>query len=153
MENISIRKAIIGDLEKLIELEQKLIAAERPFNSILKAKDATYYDIENLITSPSSYLAVAEFEGEIIATGYAQIRESKRAHKHDHHVYLGFMFVAQEYRGQGINKRIMQTLIAWGREQNLDDFYLDVYATNESAIKAYRKAGFAESTFEMKLNF
>ncbi|MEP4891375.1 MAG: GNAT family N-acetyltransferase [Aliiglaciecola sp.] len=152
MENITIRKATIDDLGKLIELEQKLIAAERPFNSILKTKDAVYYDIENLITSKSSYLAVAEVDGEIIATGYAQIRESKIAHRHDFHVYLGFMFVAQEFRGLGINKRIMQTLITWGKEQNLSDFYLDVYATNESAIKAYRKAGFAESTYEMKLN-
>ncbi|MFA3792773.1 N-acetyltransferase family protein [Aliiglaciecola sp. SL4] len=152
MENVTLRKATLDDLGKLIELEQKLIAAERPFNPILKTKDAVYYDIENLITSKSSYLAVAEVDGEIIATGYAQIRESKIAHRHDFHVYLGFMFVAQEFRGLGINKRIMQTLIAWGKEQNLSDFYLDVYATNESAIKAYRKAGFAESTYEMKLN-
>jgi GNAT superfamily N-acetyltransferase len=61
------------------------------------------------------------------------------------------MYVDESYRGLGLNQRIMDKLIAWGREQGLCDFYLDVYAGNQSAIKAYEKSGFKPSMIEMKL--
>ncbi|WP_246028984.1 GNAT family N-acetyltransferase [Parashewanella tropica] len=47
---------------------------------------------------------------------------------------------------------ILDKLFAWGKERGVSDFYLDVYSANDSAIKAYEKAGFQPSLLEMKLN-
>ena len=152
LENITIRKALISDQASLLTLEQAVVEAERPFNLTLKAHDAVYYDLQHLITQSDSHLVVAESNKQIIATGYAQIRDSKQSLKHSKHAYLGFMYVAPEYRGLGINKLIMESLIEWSKAQGVSDLYLDVYAENKAAIRAYEKVGFEQSLVEMKIN-
>ena len=133
------RKAELSDLPTLIELEQKVVEAERPFNNTIKADDAKYYDIESLITDSDSYLVVFEVERKIIATGYGQIRKSKPSLAHNQHCYLGFMYVLPEYRGRGLNRRLLNKIIDWSKKRNVTDFYLDVYSQNVSAIKAYER--------------
>lgn len=152
IDELSVREARTDDYLALLALEQKVIDAERPYNASLKTEDAHYYDIKKLIADRDSRLVVGEISGEIVATGYVQVRHSKPALDHDNHGYLGFMYVAEEYRGFGLNKVIMQELIAWGQQRGVTDFYLDVYAENSSAVRAYEKFGFQGSLLEMKLN-
>ena len=147
-----VREAKLSDLSALLELEQCVVDAERPFNPSIKTDKAHYYDLNHLISSKDSHLIVVESANTIIATGYAQIRPSKASLKHAKHSYLGFMYVSPEYRGHGINQKVMDSLIAWSRNQGVADFYLDVYYQNDSAIKAYQKAGFEPSIIEMKLS-
>jgi ribosomal protein S18 acetylase RimI-like enzyme len=152
MQNIMIRKALIQDKTVLLQLEQAIIDAERPYNQTIKLKGASYYDLDNLLQDASSNLMVAESNGRIIGTGYAQIRVSKQALEHVKHSYLGFMYVVPEYRGLGINKQILDTLIKWSKTQEVSDFYLDVYNENDAAVNAYKKVGFVKTLVEMKLN-
>ena len=83
---------------------------------------------------------------------YARIDKSKPFLKHSHHAYLGFMYVVPEYRGQGINKRIINALKNWAAIQNITEFSLEVYYDNISAIKAYEKIGFSRYILEMRYN-
>jgi ribosomal protein S18 acetylase RimI-like enzyme len=152
LETLTLRKASIKDHSALLALEQKVIEAERPFNSTIRPEGAIYYDLEQLLTNEDSHVAVAEREGHIIATGYAQIRASKQSLKHERHTFMGFMYVSPEYRGLGINRQIITSLIGWSKEQGVQDFYLDVYIGNEAAINAYEKVGFVKSIIEMKIN-
>lgn len=146
------REAKPEDLPRLEALEQAVVDAERPFNSEIKPKGARYYDLPELISSPDCYLLVAVAQGDIVATGYAKIRNSKASLVHEYDAYLGFMYVAPEYRGQGLNQQLMARLIDWAKNRDVHDFYLDVYADNQSAIRAYEKLGFSASLVEMKLN-
>jgi len=148
---LKFREANIDDLSKLLDLEQKVIEAERPFNSSIKTDKTTYYDIESLIIDSDSYLIVTEDADKIIATGYAQIRRSKASRNHDIHSYLGFMFVSLGFRGKGINNALVEQLISWSKSKGAQAVYLDVYSGNTSAIKAYEKVGFEPSLLEMKL--
>jgi ribosomal protein S18 acetylase RimI-like enzyme len=152
LNGVNLREATLDDIPQLLRLEQKVIEAERPFNDIIKANGAYYYDLDHLITQENSLLIVGEAGSEIIATGYIQIRESKPSWNHDKHGYLGFMYVAEDFRGQGLNRIIIERLVEWGTAHGLRDFYLDVYAKNESALRAYEKFGFQNSLIEMKLN-
>ena len=152
MINIIIRAAVQADLPILKEFEQGIIATERPFNDSLKSEYICYYDIGALIDGENSRVLVAEDDGVIVGSGYARIRESKAHLTHDFHVYLGFMYVAPTHRGQGINQLVIQALISWGKNQGMQDFYLEAYADNNSAIKAYEKLGFTTSLIEMKLS-
>ena len=148
---MQIRQATLSDVNALLALEQAVVDAERPFNSAIKAQGARYYDIPALVTDDDSYLLVAEDNGAIVATGYVQIRQSKPSLEHNVHGYLGFMYVAPAYRGMGLNKQIIDTLMAWAESKQVFDFYLDVYAENRAAINAYEKVGFQPSMLEMKL--
>ncbi|MEW6993881.1 GNAT family N-acetyltransferase [Colwelliaceae bacterium MEBiC 14330] len=148
---LTIREAILKDLECLQLLEQAVVTAERPFNTAIKPRNATYYDLNKLLQEHNCRLVVAEIADEIIATGYVQIRNSKISLNHEQHGYLGFMYVAPAYRGLGINKLIMDDLIHWSKSKGIKDFYLDVYEGNHAAINAYKKLGFSKSLVEMKM--
>ena len=152
MSDLIIRAAVQADLPILKEFEQGIIATERPFNDSLKSEYICYYDIGALIDGENSRVLVAEDDGVIVGSGYARIRESKAHLTHDFHAYLGFMFVASTHRGQGINQLVIQSLIRWGKTQGMQDFYLEAYADNNSALKAYEKLGFKTSLLEMKLS-
>ncbi|WP_246028985.1 hypothetical protein [Parashewanella tropica] len=86
------RKAKLEDLGSLKALEQAVVEAERPYNNSIKPSDAKYYDIEYLINDHDSHLLVVEEAGQIIATGYGQLRDSKQSLIHSKHCYLGFMY-------------------------------------------------------------
>ncbi|MGS2721865.1 GNAT family N-acetyltransferase [Paraglaciecola aestuariivivens] len=151
MGKIIIRNAESQDLPILKTFEQGIIATERPLNSSLKAEQFCYYDIGALIEGQQSTVVVAEDNGQIVGSGYARIKTSKAHLVHDLHAYLGFMYVAPSHRGQGINQLVIKSLIEWGKAQGMTDFYLEAYAENKPAIKAYEKLGFKASLVEMKL--
>jgi len=146
------RTATRADLPVLKQFEQKVVEAERPFNPTIAAGEVQYYDLDYLLSSRESCLLVIEDKKQLIASGYVDIRQSKISLRHLRHGYLGFMYVEPEYRGQGLNKQLMQKLVDWAKEKGVLDFYLDVYAENTSAIKAYEKLGFRSSMIEMQLN-
>ena len=152
MEEFKLRKALLKDQPVLLEFEQKVLEAERPYNSSIKLLGASYYNLKDLLTSKNSYLVVAEVKDTIVASGYAQVRTSKPSLTHDLHCYLGFMYVVPEYRRLGINQKIVEKLVTWSNSQGIPDCYLDVYAGNKAAIRAYQKVGFVKSMIEMKLN-
>lgn len=147
----TLRPATAADLDQLLEFEQELIAYERPHSRLLKEGQISYYNIEDLIASERSLLLIAETSQALIACGYAQIRDSREFHANLQHAYLGFMYVDPNYRGRGINKQIMQGLQDWAIKAGIREFRLDVYASNSSAISAYRKAGYATNLLEMVL--
>lgn len=152
MSDLIIRAAVQADLPILKEFEQGIIATERPLNDCLKSDYICYYDIGALIAGEDSIVIVAEDNGLIVGSGYARIRESKAHLTHDFHAYLGFMYVAATHRGRGINQMVIKALVNWGRTQGMQDFYLEAYVDNNSAIKAYEKMGFKTSLVEMKLS-
>lgn len=152
MSDIIIRAAVQADLPILKQFEQGIIATERPLNDCLKSEDICYYDIGALIDGESSTVLVAQDAGVLVGSGYARIKESKVHLTHDFHAYLGFMYVASSHRGQGINQLIIRALIGWGKTRGMQEFYLEAYADNSSALKAYEKLGFKASLVEMKLS-
>jgi len=152
MNEVKIRKASLDDLEQLMIFEQDLIKTERPFDPTLKPDPINYYDLKSLLISPLAEVLVAEADNKVIASGYVRIDRSKPFLKHSTHAYLGFMYVLPEYRGQGINKQIMDALKDWAVSKNITEFRLEVYYDNISAIKAYEKIGFSRYSLEMRYN-
>ena len=146
------REAQLADLPKLLEIEQCIVDAERPFNIHIKSGNPTYYDIKELICSSDAMVMVGVAQGEIVATGYAQIRLSKASLEHEFHSYLGYMYVSPDFRGRGINGEIIELLKSWSLEKGVKHLYLEVYAQNTAAMKAYQKVGFDPCLLKMKLS-
>lgn len=152
-KHLEIREAVPEDLPILLKFEQGVIQYERPFAANLKKDPITYYDLEDLILRKDALMLVAISENEIIASGYALIiKNSKAFFNFKHYAYLGFMYVAPEQRGKGINGKITEKLVAWAENRGISEIQLDVYAENESAIKAYGKMGFKPDLLKMRLN-
>ncbi len=148
----TIRKANLDDLSVLLMFEQGLIEAERPMDPTIKDGKISYYDISLLIKNDNSDVFVVEIDNEIVASGYAKILDDRPYLKHDKQGYLGFMFVPEKHRGKGLNKLIMDALVNWCKERKVYELRLDVYDSNEPAIKAYEKAGFKKHLINMRMN-
>ena len=151
MSEYLIRHAVVGDLETLLEFEQELIKAERPFDVCIREDPLHYYDLEEMIKNPEKAVVVAEHRGRIVSSGYARARQARSYLDHKEYAYLGFMYTMPEYRGMGVNKLIIEKLTSWSEERGLREIRLTVYNENNPAIKAYEKAGFKEHIVEMRM--
>lgn len=148
---MEIRKAKIEELDMLLDFEEKIIEAERPFNPILKEKNAHYYDLNELLASDSAAVLVAEIDGEIVASGYVAEKKAESYMNFESYAYLGFMYVKPEFRGKGVNQKVLDELIKWAKNRGVKDFFLNVNCQNSPAIKAYEKAGFDSLRVEMRM--
>lgn len=151
MHPINFRPANLHDLPILYEFEQGIISAERPFDPTLKSGHINYYDLKVLIESDEAEVLVAEINSEIVASGNAQIRKAKGFQSYARFAYLGFMFVKAEQRGKGIISLLLEELINWSQSKGINEIRLEVYSDNESALRAYEKAGFKKHMVEMRL--
>jgi len=151
MEQIITRTSTLADLDILLEFEQGIVQTERPFDPTLKDGRIHYYDIAAMIQVPHIEVVVAEAGSEIIGSGYARIEDSKVYLKHSKHAYLGFMYVRPEYRGKGVNKKVIAALQDWSIGRGITEFRLDVYSENMPAVKAYEKIGFKKHLIEMRM--
>ncbi|MDG1750244.1 MAG: GNAT family N-acetyltransferase [Thalassotalea sp.] len=146
------RTATLDDIEALSAFEQGVIKAERPFDETLKADPIQYYDLDFLITNEDIHVVVVEVEQQIIACGYARIKQAKLYANYRFYSYLGFMFVQDEFRGKGVNQLVIEALIQWSREQGITMMHLDVFTENAAAMRAYKKVGFKEYLVEMRMD-
>ena len=146
------RKATLNDLTILLEFEQGIIAAERPFDPTLKEGKISYYNIEKMILSTDVEVVVAVLDGQIIGSGYARIENAKPYLNHNLYAYLGFMYTHPDYRGKGVNNQIVEALSNWVRSQGILEMRLDVYNDNLSAIRAYEKVGFKKHLINMRIS-
>lgn len=149
--HIHIRPATTADLQTLYIFEQGVITAERPMDPTIKEGPVNYYDLPAMIASPDVQLLVAELDGQLIGSGYARIEPADRHYLiYTRYAYLGFMYVDPAHRGKGVNRLIIAALTEWARSRNITELRLEVYYTNESAIRAYEKAGFIRHMITMR---
>ena len=151
MGQIQIRIATLDDLEDLLAMEQGVIEAERPFDPTIRQPPVVYYDLKGMLVDDSYYVLVAEADGQIVSSGYATTKPARPYLDHSHFAYFGFMYTLPEYRGRGINGRIIDELRNWARQQGLKEVRLTVYPENEPAIRAYEKKGFVSHLIEMRI--
>jgi GNAT superfamily N-acetyltransferase len=149
--DIIYRLARAQDKTALDHCLQQIIAAERPMDECLDDGFIEYYDPLEFITHENASLIVAEQGDVIIGCGAAKLKKAKHYYHYEKSLYLAMMYVADAYRGQGINREIMQRLLTWGKDKGLTNASLTVYPQNASAIRAYEKLGFEPALLEMRL--
>ena len=152
MSTFSVRAATLSDQPVLLEFEQGIVSAERPFDHTLKPDPISYYDVAELIQSDSAEVAVAEEAGRLIASGYARKQRARDYVAPEYLAFIGFLYVMPEWRGNGVNQAVLEHLFEWARTQDLPDVHLTVYPENHSAIRAYEKIGFQPYILEMRVN-
>ena len=151
LTDVIVREARLEDLQDLLRFEQELINAERPFDPTIRPSPLKYYDLEHLIRDEEIGVYVAEYKGKLISSGYGMARKARHYLDHEEYAYLGFMYTDPNYRGKGVNYKVLNVLKEWAKKQGLDELRLTVYDENIPAIKAYEKAGFQKHIIEMRL--
>ncbi|MCL6275185.1 GNAT family N-acetyltransferase [Muricauda sp. 2012CJ35-5] len=146
-----VREAVLEDLPILLQFEQELIKAERPFDVTIRQDPVSYYDIKQMIIDSNACVLVVEINNTIVSSGYAIVKKARHYLDHENYSYLGFMFTVPEFRGKGLNARIIERLKEWSFDRGLNEIRLTVYEDNIPAVKAYEKVGFKKHIIEMRI--
>jgi len=150
MKDVRIRDAVESDLATLLTFEQALIQAERPFDPTIRNGHLHYYDLKEFIADKEAKVVVAVVDGQIVSSGFGIAKSARSYLDHEQYAYLGFMYTLPEYRGKGINGKIVEVLANWARKKGLLEVRLTVYQDNDPAIAAYEKVGFKKHIIEMR---
>jgi ribosomal protein S18 acetylase RimI-like enzyme len=151
MDEITIRKATLSDLDVLLAFEQELIKAERPFDKTIRKDPVNYYDLKGMVLDKEAAVVVAEIDSTIVSCGAAVIKQARSYLDHKQYANFGFMYTFPAFRGMGINKMILDSLRTWAKSNGYKEMRLTVYSDNIPAIKAYEKAGFIRHILEMRI--
>ena len=84
---------------------------------------------------------IAEIGGKVVANGEVERGRYRDTHRHGH---VGLTML-REYRGQGIGRRMIETLVRESRRMGLRSLDAEFLADNEAARRAYEKAGFEQA--------
>ncbi|MCL6268313.1 GNAT family N-acetyltransferase [Flagellimonas myxillae] len=150
-QEYKVRDAQMEDLPILLNFEQELIKAERPFDVTIREDPVSYYDIGKMILDEDACVLVVEQNGQIVSSGYAITKKARHYLDHEHYAYLGFMYTDPGHRGKGLNAQIVDRLKKWADSKGLSEMRLTVYEDNTPAIRAYEKVGFKKHIIEMRL--
>ncbi|MFX0557351.1 GNAT family N-acetyltransferase [Maribacter sp. CXY002] len=148
---IRVRAAIEKDLPILLQMEQGVIGAERPFDPTIKLDPVRYYDLQAMLLDDKAKVMVAVCQNKIIGSGYVLVKKARPYLNHENYAYLGFMYTLPEFRGNGVNALIIDKLIQWSHENGFKEIRLTVYEDNQAAIRAYEKVGFKKHIVEMRI--
>lgn len=151
MGEFNVRAARPEDLKTLLDFEQGVIRAERPYDPTLAEDPINYYDIKVLMASADAQVVVVTHDTQIVASGYALKKRARTYLDHEFYSYLGFMYTDPNYRGRGLNALIIAELKRWSFDKGLNEIRLTVYDENVPAIRAYEKIGFKKHIIEMRL--
>ncbi len=151
MEDIKYRAATLDDLETLYTFEQGIVQAERPYDVTLKPGKIHYYDLKALVKSDQAEVIVAEAQGELVGSGYVQIKDAKDYLRFDQYGHIGFIYVKPSHRRKGISQNVIGALKSWAQSKDIQELRLEVYDENEKAVAAYRKLGMVKHMVEMRV--
>ena len=97
--------------------------------------------IQDHLDDPGKIVLLAETAGAIIGNVSFENGPYRRI---AHRGSLGIAVVG-EWRGRGVGTALLQTLLEWAEASPLiEKVGLEVFATNETAIRLYKRLGFVE---------
>lgn len=134
MNNITIRKVVQEDCQRIMELVQELAEYEQE-------PDAVTVDIDHFIDSgfgsnPVWWAIAAEADGVIIGFALYYIRYSTWKGQR---MYLEDLIVTEEFRNKGAGKMLLDELIVIAKEKGYSGMMWQVLDWNEPAINFYKK--------------
>lgn len=131
---ITIRRAVVEDCRRLLELVHELALYER-------APEQVTVTLEHFIESgfgpsPVWWAFVAEADGDVKGFALYYIRYSTWKGQR---MYLEDILVTESWRGKGLGKLLFDQLIIEARERKLTGIVWQVLEWNEPAINFYKK--------------
>ncbi|MEF9959855.1 MAG: ribosomal protein S18-alanine N-acetyltransferase [Niameybacter sp.] len=122
---MDIRKATLGDVQSIYEIEVDSFSVPWSLESIAKE-----------LESSVAYYLIAEEEGQVL--GYAGLWNVVGEGQ------ITNIAVRPSGRRKGIGKQLIEGLMSYGQDRALEVLILEVRASNEPAINLYTGAGFTE---------
>jgi GNAT superfamily N-acetyltransferase len=148
---INIRRAVIEDCPRLLELVKELAVYERAPDAVTVTPE--HFAESGFGKNPVWWAFVAEVDGIIVGFALYYIRYSTWKGQA---MYLEDIIVTDSMRGKGIGKLLFERLIDEAKEKKFNRIVWQVLDWNQSAINFYEKynaefdAGWLNSSIDIK---
>jgi GNAT superfamily N-acetyltransferase len=147
---MTIRLALPGDIEPLVELERALplhLAGSPVFSRLpVSPREEIVAELESDLVDPTYHFLVAEHEGRVIGTAIGcSLEVSKGAtglNRPPSAGYLAYAAVLPEARGLGAGRALGDAVLVWSRDAGYDWIATDWRSTNLEADRAWLGMGF-----------
>ena len=141
----TIREPVVENAEEIINYSKILFASTDQVLTTLEEYTITVESekqwIEKINGDPNSLILIAEMNKNIIGLLFF-ISNSKKKISHTGEFGVN---VHPKYQGKGIGFALLENLLKWARQnEQIEKLFLQVFASNERAIKLYEKIGFIE---------
>ena len=148
-DKITIRRAEMGDLEKILVLAEKLSKEEYKkygenlnFEWLRQQERKIFTDSLN---DADSLIAVAQSDDRIIAYLRASLyRDDQMLWRVGRGAELYDIFIEEEFRSQKIGARLMDAFLDWCQTKKADYVLVFVASLNGKAAGFYKKLGFKD---------
>lgn len=134
MPSVTIRKAVVADCARMLELVNELAVYERAPLEVTVTLD--HFIESGFGPAPVWWAFVAEDDGGIKGFALYYIRYSTWKGRK---MYLEDILVTEAARGKGIGALLMDALIAEAKEKGLNGITWQVLNWNEPALNFYKK--------------
>src|SRR3990167_1886410 len=94
----------------------------------------------------ATFLAIEETGKRI---GYVNVREGSDDVLGEACGYIALLAVEREHEGKGVAQSLVKQAERWAKEMGFSRLALDVFASNEHALKFYERAGFQPETVRL----
>ncbi len=137
MSKIKIRPATENDVPLIFSLIKEIAEYEKLSNEVV----ATEEKVKETLFGNKSYaeVIIAEYENE--PAGQALFFHNYSTFLSQPGIYLEDLFVRPDYRGKGIGKELLKSLVGIAKERNCGRVEWVVLNWNKSAINFYKSLG------------
>lgn len=149
------RRANSADIPQMLPLWRYLIdihaPLERMFETTEGAEDKFAAFIGSLLGKENYLVAVAEEEGKLAGYVVAHVSQTPEVFVLRRRMYVQDMVVDPEYRRQGVARKLMDLVLDFAKNRQVEKIDLLVAVQNEDANKFWQKMGFHPALNYMNL--
>ncbi|MCW3125885.1 MAG: hypothetical protein JWO03_1543 [Bacteroidetes bacterium] len=149
------RRANKDDIPQILPLWQDLMdthaAMERMFMPVEDAADKFAEYITSLLDKESYLVAVAEIDTKVVGYVIASVSNTPEVFALRRRMYIQDTVIDPAYRRQGVAKQLMDTLMAFAKERQVEKIDLLVAVKNEAGNKFWKEMGFEPALNYMNL--
>ncbi|MBS1616998.1 MAG: GNAT family N-acetyltransferase [Bacteroidetes bacterium] len=149
------RRANSTDIPQMLPLWRYLIdihaPMERMFETVEGAESKFAEFLKSLLDKENYLIAVAEDEGKIAGYVISHVSQTPEVFVLRRKMYVQDMVIEPAYRRQGVARKLMDVVLAFAKEQQVEKIDLLVAVQNEGANKFWREMGFHHAINYMNL--
>lgn len=149
---VTIRQFEPKDLETLRELNREVFLADKDNidDLLLEWPDTEigqkYY--EKVVNNDGAIGFLAEIDSKPV--GYVALAVRTFHFRTSKFVEIENIGVSPEFRSHGIGKQLLETSLAWAKEQNADKLLVEAFAKNTRGLDFYREFGFYDTAITLE---
>lgn len=142
----TVRNAAIDDLQTLVDFA---VSEARDAEGVTKARECVLAGVQRGLedTAIARYWVVQDERGRTVGN-ISVVREWSNWNA-GFYWWIQSMFIVPEHRGKGLMSLLLEMVTEAARSEGALDIRLCVHRDNVRAIRAYRKVGFSDSSYQV----